>query len=234
MVEQPWDIQGEAALYSRIDKVHDRVRSVLTGDEVVHLDVAELRRRLARSPGAARAEESDAGAEVSGRPLTPASVLVPIVAHAEALTVLFTQRTAHLRNHSGQVSFPGGRAEPHDPSPEVTALRETHEEVGLAPERVEVIGRLPDYCTRTGYCITPVVGVLRPPLELVPDEREVEEVFEVPLSFLLDARNHQRHSLVWEGEMRWFFAIPFGSRYIWGATAGMLVSLYRRLAAPVA
>jgi 8-oxo-dGTP pyrophosphatase MutT (NUDIX family) len=204
----------------------------LIGDEVVQLDLAELRRRLTHGRLAERAEESDPGAEQDRRVLTAASVLVPVVARPDELTVLFTQRTAHLRNHSGQVSFPGGRAEPHDESREATALRETHEEIGLAPERVEVIGRLPDYCTRTGYCITPVVGVLRPPLALVPDEREVEEVFEVPLSFLLDPRNHQRHSLVWEGETRWFFAIPFGSRYIWGATAGMLVNFYRQLAAP--
>lgn len=192
------------------------------------LGLPELRRRLARPLAAGPAPESDQGAEQIV-PLTAASVLLPIVLHREGLTVLFTQRTAHLRNHSGQVSFPGGRAESHDTSPEHTALRETHEEIGLPAERVDVIGRLPEYCTRTGYCITPVVGVVRPPLELIPDKREVDEVFEVPLSFLLDPNNHQRHSREWQGQTRWFFAIPFGSRYIWGATAGMLVNFYRTL-----
>lgn len=203
--------------------------TIRIGDQPVVLGLPELRRRLARPPAAGRAPESDPGAEQIV-PLTAASVLLPIVLHGQELTVLFTQRTAHLRSHSGQVSFPGGRAELHDPSPEHTALRETHEEIGLPAERVEVIGRLPQYCTRTGYCITPVVGVVRPPLELIPDSREVDEVFEVPLSFLLDPRNHQRHSREWQGQTRWFFAIPFGSRYIWGATAGMLVNFYRTLA----
>lgn len=209
------------------------MRAVLIAEAPVELDLVELRRRLAAGSSPVRAEESDVGADEAGRPLTAASVLLPIVARHDQFTVLFTQRTAHLRNHSGQVSFPGGRAEPNDDSPESTALRETHEEIGLPPQQVQLIGRLPDYCTRTGYCITPVVGLLTPPLELVPDEREVEEIFEVPLSFLLDPRNHQRHSLVWEGETRWFFAIPYGPRYIWGATAGMLVNFYRRLAAPL-
>jgi 8-oxo-dGTP pyrophosphatase MutT (NUDIX family) len=205
------------------------MRAILMRGEPVELDAAELRRRLAKPPAREPLPESDPGADTL--PLTPAAVLVPIVLHEAELTVLFTQRTAQLRAHSGQVSFPGGRAEPHDPSPECTALRETEEEIGLARERIEVIGRLGSYCTRTGYCVTPVVGLVRPPLELRPDAREVQEVFEVPLSFLLDPGNHQRHSRVWQGETRWFFAIPFGERYIWGATAGMLVAFYRRLAA---
>ena len=121
-------------------------------------------------------------------------MLVPIVAHGAGLTVLFTQRTAQLRAHSGQVSFPGGRAEPQDATPELTALRETEEEIGLRAERVEIVARLPDYLTRTGFRVTPVVGVLTPPLELAPDPREVEEIFEVPLAFLLDPRNHQRQT----------------------------------------
>lgn len=207
------------------------MRAILIHKQALELDLSEVRRRLAGPPASSGpAPESDPGAGAGGVRLTAASVLVPIVARADELTVLFTQRTTQLRKHSGQVSFPGGRAEPHDPSPEFTALRETQEEIGLPPAQVELIGRLPEYCTRTGYCITPVVGVVRPPLALRPDAREVEEIFEVPLSFLLDPRNHQRHSLEWEGETRWFFAIPYGSRYIWGATAGMLVNFYRRLA----
>ena len=152
-----------------------------------------------------------------------------IVAHREP-TVLFTQRTADLRSHSGQISFPGGRAEPADPTPEFTALRETQEEIGLDPGSVEVLGRLPDYLTRTGYRVTPVVGAVRPPLALQPDPREVDEVFEVPLAFLLDPANHQRQSRELAGRIAWFYAIPYRERYIWGATAGKLVNFYRQLA----
>ena len=156
-------------------------------------------------------------------------MLVPIVAHAAELTMLFTQRTAHLKEHSGQVSFPGGRVEARDPTPEATALRETEEEIGLAPRHVELLGRLPEYRTRTGFRITPVVGVVTPPFELRRDEREVEEIFEVPLAFLLDPANHRRQSREWQGELRWFFAMQYQGHTIWGATAGMLVNLYRHL-----
>jgi len=157
-------------------------------------------------------------------------VLVPIVAHPDGLTVLFTQRTSQLRSHSGQISFPGGRAEPEDPSPEFTALREAGEEIGLKAGQVEVIGRLPEYLTRTGYRVTPVVGLLTPPLDLAPDPREVEEVFEVPLAFLLDPRNHQRRTREFQGRTVSFYAIPYGERDIWGVTAGILVNFYRQLA----
>ena len=162
--------------------------------------------------------------------MTPASVLVPIIAHEAALTVLFTRRTAQLRRHSGQVSFPGGRAEPDDATPEHTALRETHEEIGLPPERVEVLARMPEYLTRTGYRVTPVVGLIAPPLQLVPDSREVEEVFEVPLAFLLDPRNAQRRTREIEGRTVGFYAFEYQERVIWGATAGMIVNLHRMLA----
>jgi 8-oxo-dGTP pyrophosphatase MutT (NUDIX family) len=157
-------------------------------------------------------------------------VLVPIITHAAGLTVLFTRRTAHLRRHSGQVSFPGGRAEPGDATPESTALRETQEEIGLPPERVELIGRMPDYLTRTGYRVTPVVGLIAPPLELVPDSREVDEVFEVPLVFLLDPANTQRRTREIAGRTVGYFVFDYEGREIWGATAGMLVNLYRMLA----
>jgi 8-oxo-dGTP pyrophosphatase MutT (NUDIX family) len=157
-------------------------------------------------------------------------VLVPIVAHPEGLTVLFTLRTVHLKAHSGQVSFPGGRAEPGDATPELTALRESQEEIGLRPEQVEILARLPDYITRTGYQVTPIVGLLVPPLELVPDPREVQEVFEVPLAFLLDPRNHRRQSRELNGRTVGFYEMKFEERIIWGATAGMIVNLYRQLA----
>jgi 8-oxo-dGTP pyrophosphatase MutT (NUDIX family) len=172
--------------------------------------------------------DDDAERQVSA--VMPASVLVPIISHADGLTVLFTQRTAQLRAHSGQVSFPGGRAEPEDATPEFTALRETQEEIGLAPERVEVVARMPDYLTRTGFRVTPVVGLVAPPLELVPDSREVASVFEVPLAFLLDPANHKRETRELAGKAVGFWVIEHGERRIWGATAGMLMTLCRMLA----
>ena len=196
----------------------------------MNLDVAGLKERLRRSSSPAPSVYGDDGAGRAAAAFTPASVLVPIVAHPGSLTVLFTLRTAQLRAHSGQVSFPGGRAEPSDPTPEFTALREAREEIGVAADRVEIVARLPDYRTRTGFRVTPVVGVLTPPLELLPDRREVEEVFEVPLAFLLDPRNHERQTREFQGGSVAFYVIQFGSRRIWGATAGMLVNLYHQLA----
>lgn len=162
-----------------------------------------------------------------GRPeeVRPAAVLVPVVDRPSGPTVLFTKRSEQLPVHPGQISFPGGRAEERDPDAVATALRETEEEVGLAPERVEVIGRLDTYRTRTGFEITPVVGVLHPPFEVRPDPIEVAEVFEVPLHFFLDRNNHERHSRQWRNETRIFYAMPYLDYYIWGATAGMLVNL---------
>ena len=193
------------------------------------LDAAGLRERLRRQTPPALSVYGDDGAG-RGAAATAAAVLVPIVAHPAELTVLFTQRTSQLRSHSGQVSFPGGRAEPEDASPELTALREAEEEIGLPAECVEIVARLPDYLTRTGFRVTPVVGLLTPPLELAPDRREVEEVFEVPLAFLLDARNHLRETRELRGETVGYYVMQYGKRRIWGATAGMLVNLYRMLA----
>jgi 8-oxo-dGTP pyrophosphatase MutT (NUDIX family) len=195
----------------------------------IELDLDEIRRRLAAAAPAAEALAGDLGAVGEREGLTPASVLVPIVARSETLTVLFTRRTAHLRAHSGQISFPGGRVEPQDVDPAETALRETQEEIGLARERIELIGTLPEYHTRTGYRVTPVVGVVAPPFTLQADPQEVDAVFEVPLSFLLDPRNHQRHTRAFQGRMISYFAMPYGEHYIWGATAAMLVNLYRQL-----
>jgi 8-oxo-dGTP pyrophosphatase MutT (NUDIX family) len=195
-------------------------------------DVASLRERL-RRPLQASAVYGDDG---TGREAaaTVAAVLVPIIAHPGGLSVLFTQRTAHLKAHSGQVSFPGGRTEPGDASPEETALRESEEEIGLARGRVEVLARLPEYFTRTGFRVTPVVGLIEPPLALAPDPGEVESVFEVPLAFLLDIRNHQRHTREFQGATVGYYAMPYrtneGDRLIWGATAGMVVNLCRALA----
>lgn len=191
------------------------------------LDIAGLRRRLRRTPPAFSVY-GDEGARGEG-PATVAAVLVPIVAHSGGLTVVFTQRTSHLKAHSGQVSFPGGRAEPHDLTPESTALRETEEEIGLPTSRVEVLARLPDYHTRTGFRVTPVVGLVLPPLDLRPDPREVQEVFEVPLGFLLDPGNYRRETRELQGNRVSYYVIQFGERRIWGATAGMLVNLHRHV-----
>jgi len=194
------------------------------------LDVAGLKERLKGTPPAFSVYGDDGAgrAEVAH---TAASVLVPIVDRASGLSVIFTKRTTHLKAHSGQVSFPGGRAEPEDPTPEFTALREAQEEIGLAMESVEVLARLPDYLTRTGFRVTPVVGLLTPPLALVPDPREVEEVFEVPLDVLLDPKNHKLESREIQGRTVGYYVIRHGERAIWGATAGMVVNLYRQLAA---
>jgi 8-oxo-dGTP pyrophosphatase MutT (NUDIX family) len=156
--------------------------------------------------------------------IRPAAVLVPVVRREGELTVLFTRRTAHLNDHAGQISFPGGRAEPGDSSAAETALREAAEEIGLAASRVEILGNLYQYLTVTGYRVTPVVALVTPPLELQPDRFEVAEVFEVPLEFLLDPSNHQRNSVVHDGQRRRYFAVPYRQYYIWGATAGMLMN----------
>lgn len=166
---------------------------------------------------------------VGDEALTPASILFPIVLRPGGATVLLTQRTAHLRDHPGQISFPGGRAEPEDLSPAHTALREAEEEVGLLPAHVSIAGYLPEYRTGTGFSITPVVALVTPPFDLRPDAFEVAEVFEVPLAFLLDPANHQQHSMHYRGKQRSYCAMPYGNYFIWGATAGMILSLYLAL-----
>lgn len=190
------------------------------------LDLELLRSSLLREPLSSDFVQEDGA---NDQVLTPAAVLVPIVLRDEGQTVLLTQRTAHLRDHGGQISFPGGRVEADDLSPTHTALRETEEEIGLLGERIEIVGFLPEYRTGTGFRVTPVVALVHPPFELQPDPFEVAEIFEVPLDFLLDPANHQRHSLHYRGELRNYFAMPYGDYFIWGATAGMIRSLSERL-----
>ena len=162
---------------------------------------------------------------------TAASVLVPLVRRAHGLTLLLTQRTANLTDHPGQISFPGGRAEDYDTDAVDTALREAEEEIGLARRHVEILGCLPRYLTGTGYCVTPVVGLIEPPFEVTADPSEVAAIFEVPLAFLMDGANHQRLSVELPGGRRTFYAMPYEGYYIWGATAGMLRNLFHFLRA---
>jgi 8-oxo-dGTP pyrophosphatase MutT (NUDIX family) len=160
---------------------------------------------------------------------TPAAVLVPLVNRPEGLTVLLTLRSADLPDHPGQISFPGGRVEPEDPDIPSAALREAEEEIGLARDRVQILGELPFYETVTGYRVVPVVGWIEPPFSTKPDPIEVADVFEVPLAFIFDAANHRRHFRMLGELRRDYWAIPYQDRYIWGATAAMLLIFERTL-----
>ena len=186
--------------------------------------------RLARPSPAIAIGLSD-GFRLPGREglVTPAAVLVPVVNREGGLTVLLTQRSDALPDHPGQISFPGGRIDPEDATVEAAALREAQEEVGLAPDRVTVLGRLAPYETVTGFSVTPVVGWVEPPIDIAADPVEVADVFEVPLAFLLEPANQQRHFRMLGSKRRDYFAIPYAERYIWGATAAMLIILDRTL-----
>jgi 8-oxo-dGTP pyrophosphatase MutT (NUDIX family) len=162
--------------------------------------------------------------EQLGVPLTPAGVLVPIMERAEGMAVLLTQRAADLKHHAGQASFPGGRMEPHDPDVRATALRETHEEVGIAPEHIDVIGYLQAMPTITGFAVTPVVGLVRDPVELSIDRTEVEYTFEIPLDFLLDERNDRLVERQWDGKRFRLREFHFDRERVWGATAYMILA----------
>jgi 8-oxo-dGTP pyrophosphatase MutT (NUDIX family) len=169
-----------------------------------------------------------------GTPIRPAAVLVPLVVRGDAVSVLLTQRTAHLYDHAGQISFPGGRVEPRDADSIATALRESEEEIGLESALVDVIGALPEYTTATGYRVTPVIGLIERPFTLALDAFEVSEAFEVPLAFLMNPAHHERRIANFGGVSRAFYAMPFESTrryFIWGATAAMLRNLYHFLSA---
>lgn len=191
-----------------------------------------LRERMMRASDTAPVTGGDGWLWRPASEIRPAAVMIPIVVHEDELRMLFTVRTNHLHDHAGQISFPGGRTDPGDESPRHTALRESAEEIGLSSEQIEVLGTLGEYVTVTGYRVTPVVGLVRAPLALTLDAFEVADVFEVPLRFLLDPVNHQRNTVVHRGRERHYYAVPFGARYIWGATAGMLMNLCRTLGAP--
>lgn len=163
------------------------------------------------------------------RALRDAAVLIPVIDHGNHATVLLTKRAERLKNHSGQVAFPGGRVDATDPSPEDTALRETEEEIGLDRSFIDVIGRMPDYLSSSGYRIAPVLSIVRPGFLLTINADEVDDAFEVPLSFLMDPSNHGRDSRVWDNKERFFYTMPYGERNIWGVTAGIIRTVYERL-----
>ncbi len=163
------------------------------------------------------------------KPLRPAAVLVPLVNRPQGATVLLTKRTDHLKNHAGQISFPGGRVDDTDRDAIHTALRETEEEIGLAETHINVVGHLDEYVVGTGFLVNPVIGVIEPPFDLNLHEQEVAEAFEVPLSYALDPQNIERHARDFNGTKRHFFAITWNDYYIWGATAGMLRNLSQRV-----
>ncbi|CAN7411355.1 CoA pyrophosphatase [Neorhizobium tomejilense] len=165
----------------------------------------------------------------AGLKLKDAAVLVPVVDDCDGAKVILTQRTSTMRKHSGQIAFPGGGIDPQDRSPEQAALREAEEEIGLDRSFVETLSRLPTYYAATGFRITPVLSVVRRGFEITPNPAEVDDVFEVPLSFLMNEANHQRGSREWDGKERHFYVMPYEERNIWGITAGILRTLYERL-----
>jgi 8-oxo-dGTP pyrophosphatase MutT (NUDIX family) len=156
-------------------------------------------------------------------------VLIPVVDHGEEATVLLTKRSETLRNHTGQVAFPGGRIDATDPTPEYAALRETQEEIGLPDTFIDVVGRMPDYVSGTGYRIAPVLSVVKPGFHLNLNPHEVDTAFEVPLRFLMDPANHRQGSRIWN-DIEWmFYEMPYDGQHIWGVTAGIIRTLYERL-----
>jgi len=208
-----------------------------------HLLPAALKTRFAQPPSWHPEVKEDSS--FSNRKPANAAVLVPIVMRGPDFsepTVLLTQRANHMTTHSGQIAFPGGRVDPQDSSRHATALREAHEEVGLHPRHVQIIGELPVYVTGSAFYVTPVVALVSPGFELAPNAAEVQDVFEVPLAFLMNPANHRRHAFEWEGAKRQWFSMPYMEpqpkpqedsahveRYIWGATAAMLRNFYRFL-----
>lgn len=205
-------------------------------DAVSSISAAEFRARV-RQRGAI-GELPDVGdhilnpdlAQLMERPTArAAAVLVPVVDRPEGASVVLTVRAETLRKHAGQIAFPGGTIDPTDVSAEAAALREAEEEIGLTPDFVEVVGRLPSYSTGSGFRITPVLSVVRPGFHICPSPHEVADVFEVPLGFLMDSANHARATREFGGHTRHFYVIPFGERRIWGITAGILRTLYERL-----
>jgi 8-oxo-dGTP pyrophosphatase MutT (NUDIX family) len=173
--------------------------------------------------------DPDGSAVIPPPPHRRAAVLVPVVGRPDGPALVLTQRASGLRDHSGQVALPGGKIDPTDPGPAEAALREAHEEIALPPEDVRVLGYLDPYLSGTGFLVTPVIGLATPAAPFRPNPAEVAEVFEVPLAFLMDRERYALHSREWQGRQRWFYAMHFGERLIWGVTAGILNNLRERL-----
>jgi 8-oxo-dGTP pyrophosphatase MutT (NUDIX family) len=201
-------------------------------------DEAELRSlaplRLHQAPPVEhRRSDDDLNPEAriipAGEAPKPAAVLVPLVPRSSGLNMVLTQRQPHLTRHAGQVAFPGGRIDDTDAGVVEAALRETAEETGITSGFVEPLGFLDTYLTSTNYRVMPVVALLRPGFALVPQEAEVAEIFEVPLAFLMNPAHHERHAREWQGRQRFYYAMPWQGRYIWGATAGMIRNMYSLL-----
>jgi 8-oxo-dGTP pyrophosphatase MutT (NUDIX family) len=201
----------------------DGLRRRFTQDKQWQAEVTDENRAALAREGSVRAGR--------GNELTPAAVLIPLIMHENELKILLTQRTAHLHDHPGQISFPGGRSDPQDTSAIDTALREAEEEIGLPSNRVEVLGSLPHYLTITGYQVTPVVSLVDAGHTYEPDEFEVADIFEVPMAYLMNPHHHEQR--MWESPQgyRRFYAMPYENKFIWGATAGMLRNLYHFLKA---
>jgi 8-oxo-dGTP pyrophosphatase MutT (NUDIX family) len=191
----------------------------------------DLRRALLTPTAGARGDDDlNPGAPPRRGALRPAAVLCPVVRRREGLAVVLTVRPSTMRHHAGQIAFPGGKVDPGDRSPLAAALRESREEIGLMEDQLEVLGPLDRYETRTGFAITPFVGLVDRAFRPTPEPGEVEAVFEAPLDFLMDPASHRRMSREWQGATRWFWAMPWGERFIWGATAGILRALSDRIA----
>jgi 8-oxo-dGTP pyrophosphatase MutT (NUDIX family) len=201
----------------------DSLRLRFTQEKEWQAEVTDENRAALAREGSVKAGRGDE--------LTPAAVLIPLVVYGHELKILLTQRTAHLHDHPGQISFPGGRCDPQDKSVIDTALREAEEEIGLPASKVEILGSLPHYLTITGYQVTPVVSLVDAGLEYQPDEFEVADIFEVPMGYLMNPHHHEQR--MWQSPQgqRRFYAMPYENKFIWGATAGMLRNLYHFLKA---
>jgi len=213
-----------------------------SAQEVKQFSADDLRRRVQRRLGGGIASAPEPAARGDhelnpdwpaaghhGPVRRPSAVLIPVTMHPTGAWVLMTRRADHLSQHAGQIAFPGGKIGPNDRAPVNAALREAEEEIGLAPRYVDIVGRLDDYHTATGFDIAPFIGIVRAGFSLAPDHNEVAEILEAPLAFLMTATNHQVHEVMWRGRPRRFYAMPYKQHYIWGATAGILRRMYERL-----
>lgn len=207
----------------------DTLRRIASERLTLDVPASATRLELPSAGGDHDLNHADPGPGETAQHAKRAAVLVAVVERDNIAHVIFTRRRDDLPIHAGQVSFPGGKIDPGDAGPVEAALREAHEEIGLEPEMADVIGLLDTYQTVTGYRVLPVIALIDPAFVARPEPAEVEMVFEVPLSFLMDPANHHRHERELRGSRRRFYAMPYQDHYIWGATAGMLRNMYHRL-----